>query len=76
MIPATATFLLRMMFQCLEKKSQWTSLFIGPCEIDVPSIGAIIVRALTIVDTCTTLTELTRIENLSAADVTFKFKQS
>jgi hypothetical protein len=49
---------------------------IGPWKINVPNVGALLIRALTIIDTCTTLSELVRIDNRSAAHVAFKFEQA
>jgi len=48
---------------------------IGPWVIEIPGLGELKVKALTAVDTATGLTELTRIENRSAAHVAFKFDQ-
>ena len=39
---------------------------IGPWKIDIPNVGQLRIKALTAIDTCTTLSEIIRLENDSA----------
>ena len=48
---------------------------IGPWTLDVPGVGRLQIKALTVVDTCTTLSELVRVENGTAAHAGFKLEQ-
>ena len=49
---------------------------IGPWECNIEGIGRVSYLALTIIDTCTNLTEITRIENRSARHVFHKLEQA
>ena len=49
---------------------------IGPWGIDVPNIGELKFKALTIIDTCTMLCEVIQIENKSANHIVQKLEQS
>ena len=48
---------------------------IGPWAVEIPSFGRIVFKALTVIDTCTTLTELVRLENGTAAHTAYKLEQ-
>ena len=48
---------------------------IGPWVLEVPGVGVLNIKALTVVDTCTTLAELVRVENGTAAHAAFKLEQ-
>jgi len=47
---------------------------IGPWKVDIPGVGLLTFRALTIIDICTTLSEVTRIEEATSPHVAMKFE--
>ena len=47
---------------------------IGPWTVDIPNLGAVSFRALTIIDVCTTLSEVTRLDEKTSEHVAMKFE--
>ena len=47
---------------------------IGPWKVDIPNLGTVTFRALTIIDVCTTLSEVVRIEEKTSEHIAMKFE--
>ena len=64
---------------CKDTLQPWEEVavdLIGLWKFSIPGVGEVQIEALTIIDACTNLTEIVRIENKTAAHVGMKFEHS